>query len=1019
MTRYKLKSHFSSKVVCTVTANIDTKDLTANNLARHLTLLDAVHLLCKVWRFVKQTRVSSYSRKAVFHVTTKTTPGHSEPDSKLQFLKAVDADTFRDYICLGDDDHDCHNLPTDKEIFTNHAPATKQIQDENSDYNSPPEIMLPMTNSTVLHHFAELRHLMEECPTSSFDLIYQFEDFIQQTATLKNQRIYSVDFTKTLILVPKLRLLCCGISSIHIVAFSSVNITAKALNLPECLRQLFFRVGVNIKELLGVVETVNVMTSKFGGLVSSRTVTAIMQKLIPSTMLEACSSRNTLDEILSSPHHCCLMEEKQRPFIIPRVVEILDILKFSETVIENLMDEGRYNLNRQRENKKLSMAVYWLHHCEKVLSSDNKMLIGILKPCSVTGKMVLQDRTGKVFVLIKKDERDVSIDSNMISKSSLCELCNGNRVVALSRYRVVYEQFQVCDLQRPEQFGDIQYVQKHSEIIYVECSIEDIEIINSESSSDLERQSKYSELIFVEKKEALILEGTNPESSLLRFNVKGYSLGKLRDFDDKECLLAQGKCVSTMFDGQSSSQTRGNLTHKCSPESRVFIFDGNAARWHSIIEENVLYRISSSKELSAVTMKQYSVQLQKVIERADKKACVQLPEDVEMLRMTCQLHGAKCPNPEFVMSQMTRESLSSITDILSSSCCSTFVSFKGEVIHRSHSDIRASDVISPSLQDAMSSHCVGTLDNRNIMLIVKCMDTGNQIQVFLTLQNMAYPLGLHPGAVIIFRRLERRQKNDRVYCQYICISSIDVMGFEKEDRGEHREETTSQYRNQVLKEMEGIKELHREESQVAVFDYIANGNFGNPFSCVAYIRWMIKLSLKCVCVNCHGVISSGKCDAGQCSGNEGFQFVARATAVFDDGTGSGIASFTGDGVRALLTLTQEQWISIQELVLQKGEIFIDENTPCVDAIEKFLSALCTSSVIKSPHVITLSVQKDRQNLDKHTDLNACKLEDLPLKLVDVGGESVSIRTRFLPASYFYCLTIRPLDNTEWTQYNLR
>ena len=155
-------------------------------------------LLSKAWRTVKQTTVSNCFRKAGFPVTMDTTPDHSdpEPDSDVPIPEGMDADAFHDYISH-DDDLECHSVPTDEEICANHAPATHPTPDENSDDDdSPPEITLPVTNSEARHHLAELRRFMEECPTPNFDLIYQFEEFIQHASDANKRQSKITEFVQ-------------------------------------------------------------------------------------------------------------------------------------------------------------------------------------------------------------------------------------------------------------------------------------------------------------------------------------------------------------------------------------------------------------------------------------------------------------------------------------------------------------------------------------------------------------------------------------------------------------------------------------------------------------------------------------------------------------------------------------------------------------------------------------------------------------------------------------------------------
>ena len=72
---------------------------------------------------------------------------------------------------------------------------------------------------------------------------------------------------------------------------------------------------------------------------------------------------------------------------------------------------------------------------------------------------------------------------------------------------------------------------------------------------------------------------------------------------------------------------------------------------------------------------------------------------------------------------------------------------------------------------------MSTLDNHTIILTVACLSGSDTVQVVLALDGISYPLGLLPGFTARFRRLERKQRNGRLYCQYIAISAVEVLAY--------------------------------------------------------------------------------------------------------------------------------------------------------------------------------------------------------------------------------------------------
>ena len=258
-----------------------------------------------------------------------------------------------------------------------------------------------------------------------------------------------------------------------------------------------------------------------------------------------------------------------------------------------------------------------------------QILIGVVSLSSDTGKIHLIDKTGSVNIcVIASNRTSQSADREqpkVVGFTSLSEIVNC--MVALRQYSIVYEQFQVCNIQSAEQFGDPQYVLKHRSVVYVVCHIDNIILLHRGESKNVKLNTcgdcKYEELIYVEKKESLIMEGTKSQVSLLRCNLKGFSLGQCTD-DDNICESVCSKCDRT--------KEMSTLT------SIVFILEGPAAQWYPVIEEQAFYRVSSLDRPTEVKLRQYSTLLKKVIERADGKACVRFTEDIHVEKVECNRH---------------------------------------------------------------------------------------------------------------------------------------------------------------------------------------------------------------------------------------------------------------------------------------------------------------------------------------------------------------------------------------------
>lgn len=71
---------------------------------------------------------------------------------------------------------------------------------------------------------------------------------------------------------------------------------------------------------------------------------------------------------------------------------------------------------------------------------------------------------------------------------------------------------------------------------------------------------------------------------------------------------------------------------------------------------------------------------------------------------------------------------------------------------------------------------MSTLENRTICLTVTGEDPEEELVIYMTLNNISYPLGLLPGHVIRLCNLERKvSRQGSVYCQYVVISTVQVL----------------------------------------------------------------------------------------------------------------------------------------------------------------------------------------------------------------------------------------------------
>lgn len=71
---------------------------------------------------------------------------------------------------------------------------------------------------------------------------------------------------------------------------------------------------------------------------------------------------------------------------------------------------------------------------------------------------------------------------------------------------------------------------------------------------------------------------------------------------------------------------------------------------------------------------------------------------------------------------------------------------------------------------------ISTLENKCIQLEVTDQQGLNSMTVYMNLHKSSLPLGLIPGVMVKFSRLERRvSRKGSVYCQYIAVSTVKVL----------------------------------------------------------------------------------------------------------------------------------------------------------------------------------------------------------------------------------------------------
>lgn len=235
--------------------------------------------------------------------------------------------------------------------------------------------------------------------------------------------------------------------------------------------------------------------------------------------------------------------------------------------------------------------------------------------------VLLMDDTGchKCLTLTGRNKSELSFSS-----------LNGC-LVAIQKYCIVFEKFQLCQYPNCNSYGDQSYVRGSREDHYLVVSISNIEILiknkKSKVSTDKERV-----LCCVIHKESLLLDGVSSGRPHFRFTAFGYFLDtswleeEVHDFGNdalkfwKERYLADD--VTWTYAG-GDDKTRNLLS-----ATKILLFQNASVKWYNTLQPGKHYWFSSEGGLTPVSAKSSLKFLKKAEKQAGGKSCVLVPSDL-------------------------------------------------------------------------------------------------------------------------------------------------------------------------------------------------------------------------------------------------------------------------------------------------------------------------------------------------------------------------------------------------------
>ncbi|XP_062576449.1 uncharacterized protein LOC134238341 [Saccostrea cucullata] len=647
------------------------------------------------------------------------------------------------------------------------------------------------------------------------------------------------------------------------------------------------------------------------------------------------------------------------------------------------------------------------------LPPQTKVLIGYIDFSSESSKILLRDDTGCHKCLILMDQE---IQQHSLSSLNGC-------LVAVKRYSVVSEKFQVCQYPNLGSYGEKKYVSDVREKLYLTMSLSDVEVL-IENKRTRDSGKGEAALCCIIHKESLLLEGVNCGQPRLRFTAVGYFLDKSWSEERIHSFVMEAlKFWDNRNVTRDSDRVNGQGVQFTSPH--ILLFQGKAVQWYEALLPGHLYWFSSGERLVPDSINCPQQSIKKAGKQAGGKTCISVPEDLgvkeELLNFRCtQQKCCVCLN----ICPVT-----DISEILKENCSAQIVSLEGRIKSRRHLSGENRPFYTKASKGTCSQLCVSTLDNQKISLVVSSRTGGEgpsslteaqeEVVVYMALNNISYPLGLLPGHVIRFHNLERKVSHSgSVYCQYVVISSVIVLS------------TQSQHLD---------SEINTKETEDATWENVPLQRLYEGWrlpsltklQCVCHIHNITKLAFKSTCLNCSSVIYQGTCTNQLCDPGHGTNFSASACFSVDDGTSFASVKCYSTVVQRLLEVTDNEWSSLEDAVKNQGDIFLTSNCSYESNLEQFLQLLREGNHLHQPKHLLLQVDKHQTSretfplqFDRHQtsreilyDIDKASISDFEKKTVDLGcGKQ---ETRCLPVPQFTCLDIKTLDVRSYVVHNLK
>ncbi|XP_041369362.1 CST complex subunit CTC1-like isoform X2 [Gigantopelta aegis] len=794
---------------------------------------------------------------------------------------------------------------------------------------------------------------------------------------------------------PRIHLHCCVMSCIKVEENcsnpQSSHIKVDTFSPSNQVVKLITNFGLNgrdISSLLDMVKRIKVIAKG----------PTHAEEIVSHILSSVCSwlkhhPRNFVGEFLTIPHCCHLLVGELSGRRIPMLAEIKGLHESTDSLDQDLSTLKKKYSSHDMPASELNQQLYWSYLPRVITKSPQQILVGRFEFSSVSGRLVLRDDTGSINVIVvcsaataehTCDHHCLEVSQGKPITCPKVQPALSHCLVGVSKCEVVTERFLNTDMADCRQI-DRAHVLQSRYVTYLQISLTDCVFLDTrdewppescEPSTKLMRlpptegvpgsrpsvSERATQLLYVTHVESLMVK-TFTTSRALVFCALGYFVGDSTEMGHEPAEISDSDVAYRMSGARSKTSVgvvgdrkaeddadSSPVDSGCSVIPVVVVFHGRSVRWYECLQMGSFYRLISKGTKPLFKLKAfYGTKLKAAVEFSHARMCYQVDDDISVEKvLSSTVKGLS----EDIKQRLEPAPLDTVEEILSESFSGTVVSFSGQIVTRKHLDQN----VATSEKIQIHSYDSEELETRNKTLgisILKrrtvCLEVGafqrQSVQVYMNLDNISYPLGLLPGATVLFTRLERRvSSSGTVYCQYTTVSTVSVCQVSNPNTSSVSDSTWgTAHRGEVL----------QVNSQLGV-QYLSQLYNGTPtsvgsFQVLCHVCTFMKLSLRVACAACGSRFTSTGCSSAHCSSVES-TFSAKASVLVDDGSAPAIVSFyKSDLVRRVLCLSHEQWHDLQDLIQQREEVFIHQfigRSGVTSSVESFLMLLCDSAHVK-------------------------------------------------------------------------